>query len=149
MVLNGNTLTTILPLSDLYTRYANHKRLKIFCIKGRECVTCERVGTLLLITEGADGGIHIDLYTDDFILMTVDHIVPKKVGRELGWTKRQIEDILNKQPMCQPCNSSKGHKHITNEQFKKRIFQRPRLRGGTEVIRQLVGNSNIFNKELA
>lgn len=141
MILNGNTLTEILPLSDLYTVYHEHHRLTVFVHKGRKCVNCDREGVLLLVTEGR-GGIHVDLYTDDFVLMTVDHIVPKKVGRQIGWTKEQIEDLLNKQPMCGPCNWHKGHK-LTQERREKP----PRI-NGSEVIRQLVFNEGIFNREL-
>lgn len=150
MVLNGKTLIEILPLSDLYTVYKDHRRLTVFVHKGRKCVICDREGTLLLTTIESTGSKHVDLYTDDFVLMTVDHIVPKKVGKEIGWTLKQIEDILNKQPMCDPCNNKKGCKPISNEEHRERRLKhgRPRAFAGTEVIRQLVHNEGIFNKNL-
>ncbi len=141
MRLNGGILTEILPLSELYTVYREHHRLTVFVHKGRKCVNCDREGVLLLVTEGR-GGIHVDLYTDDFVLMTVDHIVPKSVGKLMGWTDEEIEDLLNKQPMCEPCNGSKGCK-LTIERR-----ETPPRRTGTEVIRQLVFNEGIFNREL-
>jgi 5-methylcytosine-specific restriction endonuclease McrA len=142
MVLNGGTLTTILPLGDLYTVYRDHKRLTVFAQKGRKCVRCGREGVLLLITKGR-GGTHVDLYTDDFILMTVDHIVPKKVARQIGWTRKQIEDILNKQPMCSPCNGKKGHSLDCGE-----TIDTPPRHKRQEVISQLVFNESIFSRSL-
>lgn len=150
MKLNGRTLIEILPLSELYTVYRAHDRLKVFANKGRECVICDREGTLLLVTEESTGRKHVDLYTDDFILMTVDHITPKKVCKELGWSKSQQESLDNKQAMCDPCNNKKGDKHLTNEQFRERRLRNgyPHKLARVEVIRQLVDNSNISNKSL-
>lgn len=142
MILNGGVLTEILPLSDLYTVYKDHHRLTVFVQKGRKCVRCDREGVLLLVTEGR-GGVHVDLYTDDFILMTVDHIVPKKVARQMHWTKKQIEDILNKQPMCSPCNGKKGHNLDDGEKI-----DTPQRHKRQEVISQLVFNEGIFSRSL-
>lgn len=153
MILNGNTLVEILPLKELYTVYQDHHRLTVFVQKGRRCVICGREGTLLLATQeihGKRNKLHVDLYTDDFILMTVDHIVPKTIGHKMGWTRAQIEDILNKQPMCDPCNNKKGGKPVTNEEFKERRLRYgyPQSIAGIEIIRQLVDNENIFSKNL-
>jgi 5-methylcytosine-specific restriction endonuclease McrA len=150
MTLNGRTLTEILPLSDLYTVHREHHRLTVFVNKGRKCVICDREGTLLLTVVDKGGGVHIDLYTDDFVLMTVDHVVPRKVAKELGWTKEQTEDLLNKQPMCDPCNNKKGSSTICNDELKEVRLKNgyPRRLSGIEVIRQLVHNESIFNKNL-
>lgn len=149
MILNGKTLIEILPLSDLYTVYQEHHRLTVFVNKGRGCVVCGREGVLLLKTQEIKGnGIHVDLYTDDFVLMTVDHIVPKKIGKQLGWTKEQIESLLNKQPMCDPCNNHKGHQNVTAEEQRGLLTVEPKRRTGCEIIRELVFNEGIFNKSL-
>lgn len=150
MKLNGRTLAEILPLGELYTTYKNHERLEVFANKGRCCVICDRVGFLLLITEEANGSQHVDLYTDDFVLMTVDHIVPKKIAKDLGWSKEQIESLDNRQPMCDPCNNKKGDKNITNEEFREKRCKNgyPNRVTGVEIIRQLVYNTNIFNREV-
>lgn len=152
MVIHGRKLIEVLPLRDLYTDYRSHKRLQVFVHKGRECATCDRVGTLLLVTEDAGGGRHVDLYTDDFVMMTVDHITPKSVARKIGWGKKAIEKLGNKQPMCGPCNWSKGSKTISNERLaqsqrdkKKHQSQSPK---GVEIIRKMVYNENIFNRNL-
>lgn len=150
MKLNGRTLIEILPLSDLYSVYKTHDRLTVFVNKGRECVICNREGTLLLVTVEETGHRHVDLYTDDFVLITVDHIVPRKIGKEIGWARQQIESLLNKQPMCDPCNNKKGSKNLTNNEFKERRLKHgyPRKISGVEIIRQLVYNDGIFNKNL-
>lgn len=106
------------------------------------CVNCGRVGVLLLITVDNGGRKHVDLYTDDFVLMTVDHTVPKKIGRELGWPTQAIESLDNKECMCSPCNGGKGCSLETKRK------ETPPRRTGVEVIRQLVFNENIFSREL-
>lgn len=148
MILNGNTLIEILPLKDMYTTYKTHRRLTVFVNKGCECVVCGRTGVLLLKTLDKAGGKHVDLYTDDFILMTVDHIVPKKNARQMGWKKSQIEDLLNKQTMCSPCNNYKGHKDITIEEQRSLLTSKPQRKTGDEIIRELVFNEGIFNRSL-
>lgn len=150
MILNGNTLVEVLPLKDLYSIYKDHERLRVFANKGRECVICGREGVLLLLTVDKSGGRHIDLYTEDFVLITVDHIVPKKIGKMLGWTRSQRESLSNKQTMCLTCNNKKGHSTETNEEFKERTVRNgyPHKVTGVEIIREMVYNNNIFNREL-
>ncbi len=150
MILHGNTLIEILPLSDLYTVYKDHYRLTVFVHKVRECVVCGREGVLLLKTKDKGGKLHVDLYTDDFVLMTVDHIIPKKIGKELMLAKQQIEDLSNKQPMCNPCNNKKSDKEISIEELKLKILQNgyPYKHKGVEIIRQLVHNEGIFSRNL-
>jgi hypothetical protein len=92
----------ILPLKHLKTKYSRHRRLKTFHIKGLNCVSCPKKGKYLIATKDRNGSIHIDLYTNDFELMTVDHIKPKSLGGTY--------DIENLDPMCQTCNSEKSDK---------------------------------------
>lgn len=96
MKIHGAELIEILPLKDLYTVYDEHHRLTVFVNKGRECVTCDREGIFLLKTQHKDGSIHVDLYTKDFIMMTVDHTTPKYLAKQMGWTLEQIESLDNK-----------------------------------------------------
>lgn len=128
MKVSGNTLIEILYLEDLYTEYQDHERLTVFVNKGRECVACGRVGVLLLKTQDGGGRLHIDLFTRDFVLMTVDHITPKALGRLMGWSKDEIESLDNKQPMCSPCNSKKDDSLVTAEEMRKRQTQPPHER---------------------
>jgi 5-methylcytosine-specific restriction endonuclease McrA len=143
-----NTLITVLPLIDLYEVYNEHRRLKVFVHKGRECVVCGREGVLLLQTEGPDGRKHIDLYTEDFILMTVDHIYPRKQARRDGLKPQFIESLENKQTMCEPCNGHKGSKQLTVEEQRKNLQKQRKLRTGPELIRAFVQNNGIFDRKL-
>lgn len=93
----------ILPLEELHTKYSRHKRLKTFHNKGLKCVRCDRVGKYLIATKDKGGQIHLDIYTKDFELMTVDHIKPKSLGGTY--------DIENLDPMCTFCNSEKSNKY--------------------------------------
>jgi hypothetical protein len=91
----------ILPLSDLKNKYENHRRLKVFLHKGLKCVRCDRVGEYLIATLDRTGGLHVDVYTKNFELMTVDHIKPQSKGG--GW------ELSNLDPMCNRCNCKKGN----------------------------------------
>ena len=93
----------ILPLNELKTKYSKHKRLKVFNEKGLQCVRCSRIGKYLIEAQDKSGGIHIDVYTKDFELMTVDHIKPKSKGGKY--------DIENLDPMCCFCNTKKADKY--------------------------------------
>ena len=91
------------PIECLYTKFKNHRRLKVFANKGVVCVKCGKVGTRLIkrriIHKGGSFEDHVDLFTDDLCLMTVDHILARADGGS--------EDLANKQPMCSKCNSKK------------------------------------------
>ena len=98
----------ILPLSDL-EKFKEHRRLKTFYYKGCKCVNFEECGNEgIYLIEAIDKhkvpNKHIDLYTKDFNLMTVDHIQPLAKGG-LRY------DINNLQPMCQKCNELKADKY--------------------------------------
>lgn len=96
------------PLEQLYKRFKNHHRLKVFANKGTKCVCCHCEGTKLLkrrfIHKNGTFSDHIDLFTDKGVLMTVDHMLPK--------CKKGSEDLKNKQPMCTKCNGKKGGKYL-------------------------------------
>lgn len=147
MILNGKLLVEVLPLNDMYTVYREHRRLKVFVHKGRQCVRCKREGVLLLVTKETKGkrpALHVDLYTEDFVLMTVDHITPKYICKKAGWSKRAMEAVKNKQTMCEPCNNKKGH---STEAIVE--IPTPPLRRGFETIWRLVNNPNVFNREVS
>lgn len=86
--------------------FEDHRRLKVFVNKGVACVTpnCNHVGTRLIFSLDPQGGKHWDVYTDDAILMAVDHIVPKCNGGD--------NELSNLQPMCTVCKSFKKNQAI-------------------------------------
>lgn len=98
----------VLGLEFLDTEYAiAHHRLEVFHHKGLKCANegCNEEGVYVIkgqqrSKKGRLGSMHIDVYTKDFKLMTVDHIIPRSSGGpDLLW---------NKQPMCEYCNTRKG-----------------------------------------
>jgi 5-methylcytosine-specific restriction endonuclease McrA len=96
------TFSELLNLELLHTKYATHRRLRVFHNHGTKCVApnCDKEGIYLIKAKNTDGGFHVDLYTKDFELMTIDHIHPKSKGGD--------NSLANLQPMCQTCNSKKG-----------------------------------------
>ena len=91
------------PLADLEL-WKDHRRLTVFYHKGFECANpkCNNVGTRLIKGSDFGGNMHWDVYTDDLVLMTVDHIIPLSKGGS--------DDLRNKNPMCRPCNTAKSNK---------------------------------------
>ncbi len=104
-------------LEFLDTPYAKqHRRLMVFHYKGLKCANpeCDKVGAYVIqAKEKRSGNLHIDVYTKEFDLMTVDHIIPRAL--EGG------EELENKQPMCQKCNEKKGA--ILPEEAKERYAE--------------------------
>ncbi len=98
------TFVELLDIELLHTRFATHRRLRVFHVHGTLCVKedCSKEGIYLIKAKNTDGGFHIDLYTKDFELMTIDHIIPKSKGG--------LNIIENLQPMCNTCNAKKADK---------------------------------------
>jgi 5-methylcytosine-specific restriction endonuclease McrA len=75
-------------------------RLQLFR-KNRKCVHCGVVGTHFVLEQDFNHARpHLNLYTDDGILMTKDHIIPKSKGGK--------NDLSNYQTMCERCNAKKA-----------------------------------------
>lgn len=89
----------VLDVSLLQSIYSTHRRLRVFAQKGLKCTYCEKVGIYLIKCEFR-GAIHVDVYTEEFELMTVDHIWPKSKGGS--------DKIENLTPACNRCNTEKG-----------------------------------------
>lgn len=117
--LSGRKVVKEISLDFLQSDFAkNHRRLSVFANKGLRCSVpgCKCEGSMLIETvqmnkDGSVSGVHIDLYTEDFILMTVDHHVPLSKGGS--------NDLVNKNPMCEPHNSKKSN--LSAEVFLQRI----------------------------
>jgi len=89
----------VLPMSDL-KKFKSHRRLKVFYNKGLKCVSCSKVGKYFIKSRDRYNNIHFDIYTNNFELMTIDHIKPKKLGGTYA--------LVNLDPMCTTCNTKKG-----------------------------------------
>lgn len=75
-------------------------RLWMYKTKGTDCVSCNRKGSYWNIEYSGDNKPHLNLYCEDGVMMTKDHILSKKKGG-----KNVLE---NYQPMCYECNQKKG-----------------------------------------
>ena len=98
------TFHELYDLATLKTRFAKHRRLRVFHHHGTKCAspTCTKEGIYLIKAKNTDGGFHVDLYTCEFELMTIDHIIPKSKGGN--------NSLENLQPMCHTCNTKKADK---------------------------------------
>lgn len=118
--LNGWVVRKLLPLDYLQSDYArNHRRLSVFANKGVRCSVpgCRHEGAFLIEADqvsrktGKVEGIHLDVYTKDFVLMTVDH--------HLALSKGGNDHLDNKVPMCTKHNSKKSN--MPPEKFYERF----------------------------
>lgn len=57
--------------------------------------------------------------------LSIDHIIPQSVGKQLGWTREQIDDKANLQTLCIDCNRNK--RELSMETFMKYWAPRPTL----------------------
>lgn len=86
-----------------YDVYTTSLRYKTFIEKGYKCVCCGRTGAYYALekSHGSNANrAHFNLYSDDNVLMTKDHILPKVMGG--------ADCIENMQTMCSICNCAKG-----------------------------------------
>lgn len=86
---------------DGYPVYSRSLRYSLFYQKGCDCVKCGRKGSYFKLEESDNPERrHFNLYTEDNVLMTKDHIKPKIAGGK--------DIIENLQPMCSICNGEKS-----------------------------------------
>jgi hypothetical protein len=81
-------------------KFAGSIRLRMFAAKGTECVCCGRQGSFFALEYRTLATPHLNLYTEDGVLMTMDHIRPRSKGG--------AHNLTNLQPMCEPCNAAKA-----------------------------------------
>lgn len=83
--------------------YTKSLRYATFYQKGYRCSSCGIEGKYFQLDKGdRPDRKHFNLYTADGILMTKDHIIPKKHGGK--------DTVYNLQTMCVKCNRAKGCK---------------------------------------
>lgn len=79
-------------------------RYQVFYNKGIKCPDCGRKGAYFTLDADSNNGKnslirHFNLYSEDGVLMTKDHIIPKSKGGK--------NILSNYQPMCTICNAKK------------------------------------------
>lgn len=102
--------------------YKESLRYATFYQKGTICACCGRRGAYFKLEEDTDGNSpdrrHFNLYSEDGVLMTKDHIRPRKL--------KGPDHIDNMQTMCELCNKEKGSKYsITLETIVARNIANP------------------------
>lgn len=133
----GWQLVKVEPLENL-VNYKNHKRLKVFYEKGTTCAICGKkhgqyIGHYQTIKTNC---VHIDVYTEDGIMINRDHIIPKSKGG--------ANTIDNLQPTCEPCNSAKGN---GDTPFEKENKKENRITNRKLAVGDIVKfNDSKFNK---
>jgi len=116
----GYTIMTTLPLKEGIkflkaskkrpTGYSRTKSIAALADFNSACVCCGVIGNKFCLGKDNAGGLHWDLYTDDDIALSVDHILPKALGG--------TNHITNLQIMCTTCNSLKMHFPERTEGYK-------------------------------
>lgn len=80
----------------------SHRRIRVFAAKGLKCHYCPKTGMYLIVALDIHHSVHVDIYTANFQLMTIDHVIPKCLGG--------TDDLENLVPACEKCNTKKGSK---------------------------------------
>lgn len=112
----NNNHSIVVEGHDVYT---TSLRYKTFIEKGYKCVCCGRTGAYYALEKSHGSNLkraHFNLYSDDDVLMTKDHIWPKSKGG--------MDCIENMQTMCTICNVNKGSvvpdEYVPSEAQKKK-----------------------------
>lgn len=108
-----------LSIGELFSTFSEHRRLKVFANKSTQCIVpdCKNIGTRLIVGVDALGNQHVDLYTHNLIMMTIDHILPKARGGG--------NEMRNLQTMCIDHNCIKGKLNNTDFLSAKELHQIP------------------------
>ena len=98
------------PIQKRGKAYAKHENIRISLRRmpaifhmGFQCRHCPEKGVKFCLEKTIGGQYHLDLYSENDVLMTIDHKVPKSKGGE--------DDLSNYQCLCHICNGKKGNKH--------------------------------------
>lgn len=111
----GTTFVTELDLEEAFD-YTEHRRLGVFARKGTTCFCCGEEGTRFIVSVDNAGGVHYDVFSEQYSLMTADHVIPLAAGG--------ADTFENKVPMCSDCNYSKASRNITVEELREFLFNK-------------------------
>lgn len=92
-------------LEDKYKVNFNSIRLNTFIVSGVKCKHCGREGKIFKLQvhkRSSDINPHLNLYSDDGVMMTSDHINPI--------SKSDDNSLENRQTLCSICNTKKSDK---------------------------------------
>ena len=113
-------------------------RYMTFYQKGLVCPCCGRVGTYFrLCGDPNTQRRHFNLFAEDGMLMTKDHIIPRSKGGK--------NEVSNLQTMCESCNKAKGsyfpgleiqYLVATNCQTGKKMY----FRGMEQAVQTMIEN---------
>lgn len=93
--------------------YIASLRFRLFHEKGIRCVRCGCFGSYYQVDFNGNPNPHLNLYTAQGKLMTVDHIFPKSKGGS--------NRLCNLQTMCTKCNNKKKDS-VPNKSFTVQHF---------------------------
>lgn len=116
MILQGGTVLVAELDFDEVFEYDKHHRLGVFCRKGTECVCCGEKGMRFIVSADNGGGVHYDVYSDNYSLITVDHDIALGVGGS--------DEFKNKVPMCSDCNYAKSSRNMSIRELKEFMFNK-------------------------
>ena len=113
VILNADDLPNVADRGKMLLRsYAgyslkmNTKNLQLFATKGTACAGCGVEAKFFAIetqfSDWPEKHYCFNLYTEDNVLFTKDHIIPKAAGGS--------NSLNNLQPMCLTCNEEKADK---------------------------------------
>ena len=113
MFIDGITIVAELPLEHL-AMYNRYNRIGTLINKGATCECCKQsVGHFAVVKRTKRGHNVFAIFTDDWVELTIDHIVAKANGGK--------DNPSNYQVLCRYCNLIKGCSEMTVEQLRKYI----------------------------
>lgn len=118
--LNGSTIINEFSYEEglklVMNRSFESDRLYTLLKLGRKCVVpnCKVVGDKICVRVEKGGSVHVDLYSKDYTMLTIDHIMPKSKGG--------ANHISNYQMMCLPHNTQKGSKITESKKLHEHTF---------------------------